>query len=450
MAVVSGCSSTTESTSPSRSGGALVVPSIVNFDSVGIGQMRDTTVPFLNTSADSITITSNGLSSAEAQDTNFFKPFVIGANGFHNFHVQFDAAGNGIRTANDTIHYTFGGTSSTAIMTLTGTAAGGATGGGSGTLFVPTPVDFGMLPVGAWHDTTIMIANNGSAPLTITSSSLANGVEAKDTNFTRPVTLQANGYRMIHVQFNPSAAGLRTRVDTIRYSTGGTSAMALIVYTAQGAGGSTGGGKVPGPGSSFTFDTWQVDTNGNTSVHSDSTYTIVSNSMSYMGKTNVMAVRGPDGSVSYYNVAANGDISAYVDFSGSGAPMPSQWFTIPLGSKTEIKKTLFDSSITTTYQGLPVTLLITATSDAKYLGSPSITAAGKSFQTNNGLLAIVVSVSGFGGLISTTNTSTTNIWYSNTLGFYPKRQDVQASSGGFGQTATTSSANYLLKSDVIK
>jgi hypothetical protein len=445
IVVLNGCSSST-SPSSSGNGGGLDIP-VLNFGVVPVGQMRDTTIVFFNSGNDTVTITGDALSSPAAQDFNFTSPVSIAPDQYKNFTFQFTPSAT-VSVVTDSIHYQAGGKNYIALMTIEANAGnGGGTGTGS-LLAIPANINFGTLPVGVWHDTTITLVNSGTGIVTILTNTLSSG-EAQDTNFSRPIQIPSQSLATIHLQFNPAQAGARSATDQINYTSGGKNASITITLSATGATGVT--SSSPKPGSSFTY---AVDTNG--VPQGDSTYTVVSNSLPYQGKTNVLEVSGPTGALNYSHVESNGDVSVYVDLSsvsaqlisaGIFAVIPSQWITIPLGSKHTLSNVLFDSTLTITGIPFPVQVIISDTS--LYLGSSSVTAAGKSFQTNEGSisLAINASVGGFVTLLSADQT--TEIWYSNSLGYYPKRQDVSSNTQnttGTGGTTTTTTTNYKLVS----
>jgi hypothetical protein len=440
---MSGCSSST-SPSSSGSGGGLDVPTI-NFGAAPVGLVRDTTISIFDDGADTVTITGDALSSTAARDTNFTHPVSIAPGQYKNFTFQFTPTAT-ISSVTDSIHYQAGGKNYTVLMTIEANVSGGGSGTGS-LLVIPANVNFGTLPTGQWHDTTITLVNSGTGLLTIMSDGLSS-TEAQDTNFSNPVQIAAQSLVTIHVQFNPAQAGVQTAVDTLHYISGGTNGIAILTLSATGAAGVT--STSPKAGSTFTY---AVDTSGVS--QGDSTYTVVSNSLLFQGKTNVLEVSGPTGDLSYYHVESNGDISIYLDLSsysaeliGLGvAPIPSTWVTIPLGSKKEVSGVLFDSSLSV--QGSPVPITIIVSDTGMYLGASSVTAAGKTFQTAQGSisLAINATVEGLFSVFSAENV--TEIWYSTALGYYPKRQDVSSNSGGTvgtqtGATATTT--NYKLTS----
>lgn len=318
----------------------------------------------------------------------------------------------------------------------------GSGGSGSSALIVPN-IDFGTVAPMDTYDTLIPITNGGDASITITGNGTSG--EAHDTNFPRGLLLSPRGYQLLHVQFVAKDTGLRTAYDSIHYyqSTGG-SGTALLKMTAHVSSSAPGGGGTvvnPGPGSSYTYDSWAVDTNGNSGTHADSTFTIMSNSLSYQSKTNVIQVREPSGDISYYHMEANGDLSIFLDLASGGLPAPSQWFTIPLGSHKSKTVPLYD----TTTQGFEVKIEAVSA----YAGPSSIAANGKTFATDQGSLAIVTTIT-VAGLFTQTQSHIVSIWFAKQLGFYAKRTDVDSTPSGLTGPAVTSSTNYVLKTYSIK
>ncbi len=421
---------------------------VVNFGVVPNGQGRDTTISFFNNGRDSITITGDALSSPAAQDNNFTSPVSIAPGQYKNFVFLFTPS-TSISVVTDSIHYQAGGKSYTALLTIEANAGNGGGSGKRRLIAIPSSIS-GSLPIGAWHDTTISLVNTGAGYIIITSDSLSSA-EVRDTNFGHATLIAAQSITTIHIQFNPSALGAQSATDKINYTSGGTNASLTITLQAVGSGSASGSGTSPKTGSTFTY---AVDTSG--VPQGDSTYTVVSNSLSDHGKTNVLEVSGPTGALNYYHFESNGDVSIFLDLSsyseellalGVAATIPSTWVTIPLGSKQQVSSVLFDSSLTIQGSPVPVTVIISDT--GMYLGASSVNAAGKSFQTVQGSmsLAINASVEGLFTVISAENV--TEIWYASSLGYYPKRQDVSTSTqntGGTGGTTTATTTNYKMVS----
>ena len=384
--MLAGCSSSTSPGSNGGSGGGgLFVPDTVNFGSLANGQTKDTVISIFNETSSAIIITGNSLSSSQAKDTNFSHSVSI-APGYITIHIEFTSSSSS-NSAMDSIRYQSAGKTYTAVMTLTANA------GGTGTLIAaPNVINFGTLPVGQWHDTTIFLVNGGTAPITILSN-LLNGPEGKDTNFSHPVTINDGGSPLaIHLQFNPAQAGARSVTDQINYTSAGTNSSVTITLQAQGIASSGGGGITPGPGSTFTYAFTSVDTNGVTSPVSDSTYIIVSNTLTYQGKTNVIEVQDGSGGIEYYHIESNGNISIFVDFSqlAAVASIPSQWLVIPIGSNVEQTNTLYDTSVMIPIGTTPTPMTVTLTSDGKDLGPTTVTVAGTRYSCENGSLTITL------------------------------------------------------------
>ena len=441
-AVIAGCSSPNSPVNnPNSGGGLVIVPHTINFGSAANGQPRDTSVELFDEGVDSVTIIGNG-TSAGVTDSSFTHSISLAPDGSRMIMVAF-APSTQDTTGTDTLRYTESGKNYTSVLTLQATVSGGSNGGGSGSLFVPTAVDFGSLPIGSWHDTTVAIVNSGTTPVTILSSSV-NSIEVQDTNFHIPSVLNPGSFLLIHLDFNPNASGLQAAADTIHYLTGGNMKTAIITMTATGISTSN----TPGPGSTFTYDYSAVDTNGVTGPHSDSTYTVVSNTLDFAGKTSVIEVQSSAGSISYYHLEQNGDLAVYVDLSTIPLPIgvTSSWFVIPIGSKVPLSQTLFDSTVMYPYNGTTIPVAVSITSSAKDIGPTTVTAAGHSFACEKGSLSVTFSASAFGGFVTLASQQTTaTISYSKVLKYYPERQD-QTVNSGIALGNTTTSDTYLLKS----
>ncbi len=434
--LVNSCStSTAPQSGGTASGGGLVVPSTVNFGAVSLGQTKDTLLSIFNENADTVTITGDATSTAALVDSNFTHSLSIAGNTYKNIEVAFTPTAQALM-ATDSIQYENNGKHYVAAMTFESNGSGTTGGGPSAMLVVPATVDFGSLPIGQWKDTSIILVNTGA--LTITSSSLS-GTEARDTNFNLPVVLASAGYITVHIQFNPSAVGPRSVNDTIHYTSGGTKNTAVIALVATGSQTVT----TPGPGSTYTYS---VDTNG--TALPPSTYTVVSNTLSFQGKTNVVEIRDDTGGLQYYHVESNGDLSVFVDFN-TLAPLPlglpTAWLTIPLGSHQTTTNLLYDTSIT--YNSLPVTIQLVDT--GRYVGPSQVPAAKKVFQTDQGSISVALTASTFGFAVASAET-VVNIWYAKQIAFYPKRRDIAVTNAAaLGIAPSNVTTNYLLTSYTV-
>jgi hypothetical protein len=210
---------------------------------------------------------------------------------------------------------------------------------------------------------------------------------------------------------------------------------------------------LPGAGSTFTYTYTSVDTNGVTSAPSDSTYTILGDSLTYQGKTNVLEVQDEHGGISYYHLEANGDISIYLDLSSFPLPvtLSTNWLVLPIGSSLEQKNVLFDSTIMFPYNGTNTAVDVSVQTDAKDMGPATISAANNSFASEKGAVIVTASASIFGGFVQLASlTETISIWYSKQLKYYPERQDKQVIGGLLLGNSKTTSDTYLLNSYTLK
>jgi hypothetical protein len=301
-------------------------------------------------------------------------------------------------------------------------------------------IDLGRVAVGNARDTSIRISNTGSGDLVIASTSgstaeISAGVHVGDT-------IRSGDYKDVTFHVVPADTGVRILVDSINYTTAGkTLTMALRFQVAVYR-------DVPGEGSTFSYSVVLTDTNGVSTPAPDQVLTIVANNLEYEGKTNVVEVADDAGSITYYHRDPNGDLSVYVDLSAAGAmglSLPSGWYVIPLGSKTEIKQSLWDTT-GITLPGVPVPVDVSVTSDATYTGAQNVVGAGQTFATQAGALKITVTISALGGLIKANQIETGNVWYSKDLQFPAKRSQVSQNIG----SKKTSTTTWTIKSYDLK
>jgi hypothetical protein len=302
-------------------------------------------------------------------------------------------------------------------------------------------IDVGMVGLGSAKDTSLRITNTGSGDLVITSSGassteLSSSIVASDT-------IKSGGYQDFVFHVTPSDTGVRMMSDTIHYTTAGKNLSLVLTFMA------TGHRDLPGAGSSYTFAVVSIDTNGVSTEGKDRTLHILANDLEYGGKTNVVEVIDDSGNTSFYHRESNGDLSTYIDLSAAaalGVNIPNGWFTIPLGSKQEIKQTLFDTT-GVTIPGVPIPVDVTVQSDATYTGPQNVAgAAGQTFATESGALKVTFTISGLGGLIKVSQIETANIWYSQVLQFYAKRSQVSQAIG----SKRTATETWTIKSYSLK
>ncbi|GEM_PF-3305485 len=132
---------------------------------------------------------------------------------------------------------------------------------------------------------------------------------------------------------------------------------------------------IPGVGSVFVYDDYQTDTLTGAKIPSTEkfdTTTVIATHISFAGKTNVTQFRENAGglNVSYMSYEPNGDVSFYVNSSGSPGSR-SGWLTVPLASKGQQSFTEFD----TINGGVHSMTVETLT----YTGATTLTLAGNTF-----------------------------------------------------------------------
>lgn len=203
--------------------------------------------------------------------------------------------------------------------------------------------------------------------------------------------------------------------------------------------------KIPGPGSTFTFESNHVDSNGVIVPGTMETriWTATDVGLSYMGRTDVVKWVS-NSQVAYFHYPANGDLglawSAETRF-----PYASFWATLPFGSKGTVTYPTIDTNGFSGSQPVRVKLSGTAT----YQGEEDIVLNGetirsykvldrshqeKIFEKSPGLTIV--------------NDFENTLWYAPKLGYYVKQYSVmtqQSGSTGLRQRVVASLKSYSLK-----
>ena len=187
--------------------GTLVAsPSQVTFGTVSVGQTASATVSLLNEGPAALEITQLGLtgqSFSVAGQSNL--PITIGAGATHSLNVQFAPIASGTAAGQLTVTSN-ASTGSTAVISLSGT--GVAPVADSGTLVVsPTQVTFGTVSIGQTASATVLLSNEGSAPLEITQLGLTGQSFSVAGQSNLPITINAGATYRLNVQFAPVASG---------------------------------------------------------------------------------------------------------------------------------------------------------------------------------------------------------------------------------------------------
>jgi len=178
----------------------------------------------------------------------------------------------------------------------------------------------------------------------------------------------------------------------------------------------------PKAGSSFTFDNYSTDTTTGLPVPGtrDTTVdTFLQSGISYMGKTNVseiVQVGKFTRDTVYLNYESNGDISEFIP-SGNGS---LKWFTIPSGSKTT--STALIANDTTTYGSIIYSTKVTET--FSYVDDETMSIKGQSVSVTKLQASIISSLTTTPPGTTTTSTSASFGYFSPTLGYITKSEDL--------------------------
>ncbi len=209
--------------------GTLVAsPSAIAFGNVSVGQTASGTVLLLNQGSAPLQITQlalTGTSFSVADQSNL--PISVGTGATYRLNVQFDPAASGAASGQLTVTSN-SSTGSPMIISLNGTGVANAA--DVATLVPsPAPVTFGNVSVGQTAGATVLLSNQGSAPLQITQLGLTGLPFSFAAQNNLPITVAAGGTYHLNVQFDPAASGAASGQLTVtsNSSTGNTTIISL-------------------------------------------------------------------------------------------------------------------------------------------------------------------------------------------------------------------------------
>lgn len=182
------------------------------------------------------------------------------------------------------------------------------------------------------------------------------------------------------------------------------SALALSLFTScDSSSNSTtppptyGGNTFPKTGSTYNYDFYQTDSNGNNieNTYQQQTASVVADNQTYKGKSKVFQV-ADNGANNYYTYEQNGDVDIYLDQSAFGAVATflgesffSQWYLLPTASKLK-GLILYDTTQTIDSQFGPLEVRIQAI--VGYIGEETLTVAGELLTAQKCKLTITGSI----------------------------------------------------------
>ena len=203
-------------------------PSQVIFGNVSVGQTASATVLLSNQGSAPLQITQLGLTGQPfsfAGQNNL--PLTIAAGGTYSLNLQFDPAASGVASGQLTVTSN-SSTGNTMTISLNGT---GVTSAVAVATLVPSPgqVTFGNVSVGQTASATVLLSNQGSAPLQITRLGLTGQPFSFTAQNNLPLTVAAGGTYRLNVQFDPAASGIAAGQLTVtsNSSTGNTTTISL-------------------------------------------------------------------------------------------------------------------------------------------------------------------------------------------------------------------------------
>ncbi len=163
---------------------------------------------------------------------------------------------------------------------------------------------------------------------------------------------------------------------------------------------SYGGNVFPKMGSTYTYDYYMTDSNGNNieSSKQTQTATVISTDASYKGKTKVFQVED-NGANNYYTYETNGDVDVYLDQNAFGplslvlgSSFFSQWYMFPIAS--HIKGLIvYDTTIIFQLQGSPLPIEIPILGRIDYVGEETIQVGSEVLTAQKCKLKVTANVS---------------------------------------------------------
>lgn len=199
--------------------------------------------------------------------------------------------------------------------------------------------------------------------------------------------------------------------------------------------------KVPGVGSTFTFDAYVTDDKDAKIPGTDSAFTesVVASNVSYEGKTGVWAVVGESSDTTFYCYDTNKDLL----ISGGatdGLLGDLKWLRLPITTGS----TLTDTVVSTQdFNGFPVELVVVITRNR--VGDDQATVGTESIKTVKLAMNINITIKALGQVVDQ-SAMTSTLWYAPSLGAMIRRVTPASTVGGEMQDGTVE----MLKSYSLK
>lgn len=175
--------------------------------------------------------------------------------------------------------------------------------------------------------------------------------------------------------------------------------------------------KVPGVGSTFTFDAYGTDDKDAKIPGTDSAFTesVVATNLSYEGKTGVWAVVGENSDTTFICYDANKDLLVYVG--GGNEPIFSgfEWLRLPITTATAVTDTV---EFTQNDGGFPFEIVAVITINR--VGDDQVTVGNETIKTVKVAMTISATIK-LAGQVVDQRVLTNSLWFAPSLGTMIRR-----------------------------
>jgi hypothetical protein len=175
-------------------------PSSLNFGNVPVGQSKTFQSVLTNNGAKTVTISSVSSNNSEFKLSELNLPLEIGSGIGIEITVTFSPTATG--SDGGEVSVSMEGSSSPTVLSLSGTGVAGITA-------IPSSLSFGNIPVGSKSTLPLVLKNNGSSKVTLSSvKTTGTGFSVGGAQF--PLTLTAGQSVSLDATFKPAAVGKDT------------------------------------------------------------------------------------------------------------------------------------------------------------------------------------------------------------------------------------------------
>ena len=276
-------------------------------------------------------------------------------------------------------------------------------------------VNFGAVIVDSVAHKYIAFTNTGNDTLHITSIAASNTTNAglfsaKDSvGRTMPISVAPNGHLTIDAQFASLAMGDDDGAITITASDAGASIPTIHLHA-------TGTARTVTTGSSYSYLSLFFDANNTQTGQSVTKQTVGLTDLG-IADTNHVYEMVTDTTHNYYRRESNGDLLYYYPSSSEIAYISAGWVALPFGSK---QKTIIKGD-TQAVTSNNVSFNVQDTKTIEWIGTDSVTVAGKMLHVNVARLTVLFDMFDISGLGSAQITTVQTFYYSPYLGTFARR-----------------------------